>query len=192
MRWKQKQMTKIKAWAFLCISALSSQHRKLMTILRVSTLKLVFWQLVLFLLKSKESQLSLSYEIQDKAIHFSSHPSLSYGNATAEHDITCSSLSRKWTVRMTLSHLQGSKRCCRDEGNNEWEVLWILPENTQALGHLSELDTFDLLNINIMIFIFSIIAGLQWSVNFLLYIKVTQLHIHVYILFSHIIRFHHK
>ena len=43
-----------------------------------------------------------------------------------------------------------------------------------------------------MIFIFSIIAGLQCSVNFLLYSKVTQLHIHAYILFSHIIMLHHK
>ena len=39
----------------------------------------------------------------------------------------------------------------------------------------------------LMIFIFSIIAGLQHSVNFLLHSKVTQSHIHVYILFSHII-----
>ena len=48
--------------------------------------------------------------------------------------------------------------------------------------------------IYIMIFIlfFSIIAGLQHSINFLLYSMVTQLHIHVYILFSHIIIFHHK
>ena len=38
-----------------------------------------------------------------------------------------------------------------------------------------------------MIFIFSIIAGLQCSVNFLMHSKVTQLHIHVNILFSHII-----
>ena len=43
-----------------------------------------------------------------------------------------------------------------------------------------------------MIFIFSIIAGLQCSVNFLLYSKVTQSHIHVYILFSHIIVLHYK
>ena len=43
-----------------------------------------------------------------------------------------------------------------------------------------------------MIFIFSIIAGLQCSVNFLLYNKVTQLHVHVYIIFSHIIMLHHK
>ena len=42
-----------------------------------------------------------------------------------------------------------------------------------------------------MIFLF-IIAGLQCSVNFLLYSKVTQLHIHVHILFSHIIMLHHK
>ena len=34
-----------------------------------------------------------------------------------------------------------------------------------------------------MIFIVSVIAGLQCSVNFLLYSKVTQSHIHIYILF---------
>ena len=39
---------------------------------------------------------------------------------------------------------------------------------------------------------FPSIAGLQCSINFLLYIMVTQLHIHVYIIFSHIIMFHHK
>ena len=38
-----------------------------------------------------------------------------------------------------------------------------------------------------MILAFFIIAGLQCSVNFLLYSKVTQLYTHVYILFSHII-----
>ena len=43
-----------------------------------------------------------------------------------------------------------------------------------------------------MIFIFSVVAGLQCSVNFLLYSKVAQLHIHVYILFSHVIMLHHK
>ena len=42
-----------------------------------------------------------------------------------------------------------------------------------------------------MIFIFSIILDLQCSVNFLLYLKVTQSHIHIYIIFSHII-FHNK
>ena len=46
--------------------------------------------------------------------------------------------------------------------------------------------------IYIMIFIFSIIAGLQCSVNFPLYSMATQLHIHVYIIFSHIIILHHK
>ena len=35
----------------------------------------------------------------------------------------------------------------------------------------------------LMIFIFSITVGLQGSVNFLLYSKVTQAHIHIYILF---------
>ena len=44
----------------------------------------------------------------------------------------------------------------------------------------------------IVIFIFSIIAGLQCSVNFLLYSMVTQLHVPVYILFSHIIMLHPK
>ena len=45
-----------------------------------------------------------------------------------------------------------------------------------------------------MIFIFSIIAGLQCSVHFLLYNKVTQSHIHIYILFLTFssIRLHHK
>ena len=45
---------------------------------------------------------------------------------------------------------------------------------------------------HIYIFFFSIIAGLQCSINFLLYSMVTQLHIHVYFLFSHIIMLHHK
>ena len=44
----------------------------------------------------------------------------------------------------------------------------------------------------IMIFIFSIIAGLQCSINFLLCIMVTQLYIYVYILFSPIILLNHK
>ena len=45
-----------------------------------------------------------------------------------------------------------------------------------------------------MIFIFSIIAGLQCSVNFLLYRKVTQSHTHRYILFLTLssIVCHHK
>ena len=47
-------------------------------------------------------------------------------------------------------------------------------------------------NLFIMIFVFSIIAGLQCSDNFLLYSILTQLHILVYILFSHIIMLHHK
>ena len=44
----------------------------------------------------------------------------------------------------------------------------------------------------LMIFIFFIVAGLQCSVKFLLYSKVTQSHIHIYIPFSHIIMLHHK
>ena len=43
-----------------------------------------------------------------------------------------------------------------------------------------------------MIFIFSIIAGLQCSVNFLMYSKVTHSHIHIYILFSYNIMLHYK
>ena len=42
-----------------------------------------------------------------------------------------------------------------------------------------------------MIF-FPIIDGLQFSIDFLLYSQVTQLHIHVYILFSYIIMLCHK
>ena len=41
-------------------------------------------------------------------------------------------------------------------------------------------------------YLFSIIAGLQCSVNFLLYSKMTQSHIHVYIVFSHIIMLRHQ
>ena len=52
-----------------------------------------------------------------------------------------------------------------------------------------ELDLFFFFN---DFYFFSIIAGLQCSVNFILYSKVTQLHIHIYILFSHILRLHHK
>ena len=46
----------------------------------------------------------------------------------------------------------------------------------------------------LMIFIFSIIAGLQCSVNFLLYGKVTQSHIHIHILFISLFSsmLHHK
>ena len=43
-----------------------------------------------------------------------------------------------------------------------------------------------------MLIFFSIIAVLQCSVNFLLYSMVTQLHIHAYIRFSHIIMLRHK
>ena len=65
-------------------------------------------------------------------------------------------------------------------------VLCKLPMGTLSIMKL-------LLNFFlIMIFTFSIIAGLQCSVNFLLYSKVTQLHIHIYILFSHIIMLHRK
>ena len=44
----------------------------------------------------------------------------------------------------------------------------------------------------IMIFIFSIIAGLQCSVSFLLHSKGSWLQVNVYILFSHVIMLHHK
>ena len=44
----------------------------------------------------------------------------------------------------------------------------------------------------IMIFIFSIITGLQGSASFLLSGKVTWLHTHEHILFSHIIVLHPK
>ena len=57
-------------------------------------------------------------------------------------------------------------------------------------GHTSQ--NFEFLFLYIDSDFFSIIASLQCSVNFLLYSMVTQLHIHVYILFSHIIMRHHK
>ena len=44
----------------------------------------------------------------------------------------------------------------------------------------------------IVISIFYILADLQCSVHFLLHSKVTQSHIHVYIVFSHIIMLRHK
>ena len=43
-----------------------------------------------------------------------------------------------------------------------------------------------------MIFIFSIIVGLKRSVNFLLYSKVTQSHMHILFLTLSSIMFHHK
>ena len=43
----------------------------------------------------------------------------------------------------------------------------------------------------LFLWFFSIIASLQCSDTFLLYSMVTQLHIHAYILFSHIIMLHH-
>ena len=43
-----------------------------------------------------------------------------------------------------------------------------------------------------MIFIVSITAGVQCSVHFLLYSKVTQSHICIDIPFSHMILLHHK
>ena len=44
---------------------------------------------------------------------------------------------------------------------------------------------------NFIMIIFSIITGSQCSCNFLLYTKLTQSHIHVYILFTYIIMLHH-
>ena len=46
----------------------------------------------------------------------------------------------------------------------------------------------------LMIFIFSIIVGIKYSVNFLLYSKVTQSHIHIHILFLTLssIMLHHR
>ena len=58
------------------------------------------------------------------------------------------------------------------------------------LGFPWDLATYSFLQIHfLMIFIFSIIVGLQCSVSFLLYSKVTQSHIHAYT-FSHIILHH--
>jgi len=76
----------------------------------------------------------------------------------------------------------------------KWFSPYGLPERVRFLFGLFCFETFiDLIFLFlIMIFIFCIIAGLQSSVNLLLYSMVTQLHIHVYILFSHIIMLHHK
>ena len=41
-------------------------------------------------------------------------------------------------------------------------------------------------------YFFSIVAGLQCPINFLLYNKVIQSHIHIYIPFSHSIMLYHK
>ena len=51
---------------------------------------------------------------------------------------------------------------------------------------------FTLLTIFFILMIFIFIAGLQCAVNFLLYSKVTQSHIPISILFSHIIMLHLK
>ena len=66
-------------------------------------------------------------------------------------------------------------------------TLW-----TSTLQMFSQFSLPYLFGFFVMIFIFSIIAGLQCSVNFLLYSKVTQLYIHVYILFSYIIVLYRK
>ena len=62
-------------------------------------------------------------------------------------------------------------------------VIQFMP----SVGFQYEITVLNLIFLNffflIMIFIFSIIADLQCSVSFLLHSKVTQSHIHVYILF---------
>ena len=97
------------------------------------------------------------------------------------------------------------------EEKNEWNqktlsstvsvmhvILSLTSEHCSLVGFYfaMELNALFLL-VSILIFfsfyfIFSIIAGLQCSVNFLLHSKVTQSHIHVYIVFSHITMIHHK
>ena len=71
-----------------------------------------------------------------------------------------------------------------------WELLPVPPEKN--IGHASHIFLLLFLILHNDFYFFSIIAGLQCSVNFLLYSKVTQLHIHVYILLSQIIMLHHK
>ena len=64
------------------------------------------------------------------------------------------------------------------------QTLYSLVDHCDSVGFwiLLRLGDFFFFFLFIMIF-FAIIAGLQCSVNFLLYSKVTQSHIHVYILF---------
>ena len=69
----------------------------------------------------------------------------------------------------------------KDDGQNHG--MWI-----QVFGSLvAHFNRF-----LIMIFILSIIADLQCSVNFLLHRKVTQSHLHVYNLLSPVIMLRHK
>ena len=63
------------------------------------------------------------------------------------------------------------------------------PGSCTGLGQAAALDFFILF---LMIFIFSITAGLRCCVNFLLFHKVTRSHIHINIPFSHIIMVQYK
>ena len=65
----------------------------------------------------------------------------------------------------------------------------FVEKNKEDYSRLREIFYFIII---FYIMIFPIIADLQYSVNFLLYSIVTQLHIHVFVLFSHIIMLHHK
>ena len=58
--------------------------------------------------------------------------------------------------------------------------LWFFRYKIIRLFSISLVNWFSFFK---MIFIFSIIVGLQCSINFLLYSKVTQLHTHTYLLF---------
>ena len=62
----------------------------------------------------------------------------------------------------------------------------FIPSQSQIYAELRVGDNCFIL----MIFIFSVTAGLQCCVHFLLCSKVTQSHIHVYVLFSHILLRH--
>ena len=87
--------------------------------------------------------------------------------------------------------------CCQDQHCGKVKKVgyrWIIfsPVKNVMSSYASY---FDLVNFYIKsdmrflffynFFIFSIITGLQCSFSFLLYSKVTQSHIHVYIFFSH-------
>ena len=71
-------------------------------------------------------------------------------------------------------------------------LQWGPKKTNKKRGNLTCYKHFPLCCSFFMIFILSTIADLQYSVNFPLHSKVTQSHIHVYILFSHIIMLHHK
>jgi len=81
--------------------------------------------------------------------------------------------------------------------HSKYNSLHLLTPNSQSISLLLPAPFYLAMSLGCFIFLnddfyFSIIADLQCFVSFLLHSKVTHLHIHVCILFSHITRLHHK